>query len=137
MIAACNSAHAQQSSSVKSSVARNYTSSSASPNNFESGYGNARDTVSQPFNPSTRDANNNRLIENGIIMSPGSSNSLAGGASIASSGASATAVGNLLNVNIVGSWNTVILNNNQTNNGNITATATNNGVTVKKDGTLN
>jgi len=42
-------------------------------------------------------------------------------------GANATAVGNQLNVNVQGSWNTVIVNSTQTNNGDVNAYANANG----------
>jgi len=100
---------------------------------YEAGYGNGRAMESRTFDPSTRDANGNRLIINGIIQSDASgqtrSDGVVNGAAVSgadyfSSGASTastTAVGNLLTVNVDGSWNTVIVNSRQANTGNVTA----------------
>lgn len=74
---------------------------------------------------------------NGIIQSDSSSffASDGGNASPGTSGAdyfstgaasqTSTAIGNLLTVSVVGSWNTVIVNSTQSNTGNITANGTN------------
>jgi holdfast attachment protein HfaA len=100
---------------------------------YEAGYGNGRSMDSRTFDPSTRDANGNRLIINGIIQADASGQTRSdgivdggavSGADYFSTGASSnatTAVGNLLTVNVAGSWNTVIVNSTQTNTGNVTA----------------
>lgn len=105
---------------------------------FQSGYGNARSEVSTAATGSTRDANGNRLIVNGIIQAEASSySSASGGVARSYSGAGgtpsgtqvggATAIGNQLNVVVTGNRNTVIVNSNQTNSGDITAGTVLNG----------
>ena len=94
---------------------------------YEDGYDGARSEVSNTFNPSTRDANNNRVIVNGLIQTGSTYTS---GAANYSSGASAQAVGNLVNVQVSGSWNTVVLNSTQVNNAPVTASNTVNGKTT-------
>jgi len=100
---------------------------------YQAGYGNARQSTSTAATGSTRDANGNRLIVDGIIQSGASSYSRqSGGVSSSYSGAGgntgyaggSTAIGNNLNVVVQGSRNTVIVNSNQTNSGTITAGTT-------------
>lgn len=100
---------------------------------LENGYGNGRRLENQPFTPTTRDANGNRLIVNGIIQydeaNSSYSQSSANGGSLMSNNsllttqgtATATAIGNLLSVTVSGSHNTVILNSRQDNSGNVSA----------------
>jgi holdfast attachment protein HfaA len=100
---------------------------------YEAGYANGRAMDSRTFDPSTRDANGNRLIINGILQadaagqtrSDGMVNSgPVSGADYFSTGASTgstTAVGNLLTVTVDGSWNTVIVNSSQANTGDVVA----------------
>lgn len=113
------------------------SSESAGAASMEAGYGRAGAVASQTFNPVTRDSNGNRLVANGVIMngqpnapitySSTGSNSLSGaayfdsGAAALNSSNTATAVGNLVNVSIIGHGNTVVLNSTQTNNGDISA----------------
>lgn len=107
---------------------------------FQAGYGGSRYTTAQAQTGSTRDANGNRLIVDGIIQAGASSySSQSSGASTAyygsgtgsnSSGTTiggATAIGNQLNVVVQGNRNTVIVNSKQINNGNITAGTVLNG----------
>src|SRR5690606_16527270 len=99
---------------------------------FQAGYGGARYTTAQPATGSTRDANGNRLIVDGLIQSGASAySSASGGASSSFSGAGgisgATAIGNSLNVVVQGNWNTVIVNSTQTNTGDISAGSELNG----------
>lgn len=95
--------------------------------------------LNQPMYPSFRDDNGNRVIANGdwTLQGGGSSSSGVGSTSINGSGNgncngvscgsnSAQAVGNQLNVITTGSYNTVVVNAQQTNNGNQQATVTNN-----------
>ena len=100
--------------------------------NYQSGYGGARNSVSEAQTGSTRDANGNRLIVNGIIQSGASSyssqsggvaSSYAGAGNGANGGAigGSTAIGNNLNVVVQGNHNTVIVNSKQTNTGDINA----------------
>jgi holdfast attachment protein HfaA len=68
----------------------------------------------------------NRVIIDGIIQTGvgvSSETGLFGGGV----GSNATAIGNQLNVNVTGRYNTVIVNSTQTNNGDINANANANG----------
>jgi holdfast attachment protein HfaA len=92
------------------------------------GYGAT--TSNQPSSYSMRDANGNLTMVNGQIESAQYSSSTGsqyagvgmGGAGMASG--QATAIGNSLNVTVVGSHNTTIIDSSQINTGNQTATAT-------------
>ena len=115
---------------------------------FEKGYGMARGQFEQSVNPSTRDANGNRLLLDGMIML-GSDQSVyafsktyGAGDSYSGAGAQggATAIGNLLNVTVNGNYNTVVVNSTQTNTGTVTATSngvTETGTTGVLNGTIN
>ena len=102
---------------------------------FQAGYGGARYTTARPQSGSTRDANGNRLIVNGIIQSGASAcSSASAGAASSWSGAGegggiagSTAIGNSLNVVVQGNHNTVIVNSTQTNTGDVTAGTALNG----------
>jgi holdfast attachment protein HfaA len=81
----------------------------------------------------TRDANGNRVITN-HGMGSGSMSTLQGHAQSGvgqpgmwGNSANATAIGNQLNVVVVGSWNTVIVDSTQINNGDQNANASLNG----------
>jgi holdfast attachment protein HfaA len=83
----------------------------------------------------TRDANGNRIIIDGIIQGGLDQSSISrtslSGVADSSAGAGvggATAIGNNLSVITQGSWNTVIINSTQINNGDVTANGTSNGV---------
>ena len=114
----------------------NAQSASGTLSAFKAGYGGTGISgFEQPVNVSTRDANGNLVVTDGVIQA-GSDNSVfshlsVGGASDTYSGAgalgSATAVGNSLNVNVSGNYNTVVVNSTQTNTGNISATTVLNG----------
>ncbi len=108
--------------------AQTMTTSAAS---YETGYGLARNEMQNAIDVSTRDANGNRVLLDGEIMT-GSDNSvyaysktMGAGDTYAGAGAigGATAVGNNLQVVVNGSYNTVIVHSTQTNNGTVTATA--------------
>ena len=110
---------------------------SASMAPFQSGYAASRYTTSRAATGSTRDANGNRLVVNGIIQSGASSysSSQSGVSSgTASSGQNAiggsTAIGNSLNVVVQGNNNTVVVNSTQTNTGKVTAGTVLNGSLV-------
>ncbi len=120
VLATAPAAMAQTATQAKTSTVLQLGSSTGG---FEKGYDGAASVMTDNFNPSTRDANNNRVITNGVIQtgSGGSSFLSGGGASTAQSGASALAVGNMINVQVTGSWNTVVLNAQQTNTGNVSA----------------
>lgn len=93
------------------------------------GYGAA--TQNTPSNYSMRDANGNLTMVNGQVTSAqyasnsGGQSAYAGGVGTGSANAygQASAIGNQLNVVVVGSHNTTILDSTQINNGNQTATA--------------
>ena len=90
---------------------------------FERPYGFAYGQEDRPFEPGTRDANGNRLIVNGRILNGASS--LTGGLGTAwgqTGGApgmlgGSAVIGNQLNVITNGSFNTVIIDSTQINNG--------------------
>ena len=112
------------------------TSGSAGASSMQAGYGNARAATQSAQTGSTRDANGNRIIVNGLIQAGASSySSASGGVASGYSGAGAsgttiggaTAIGNSLNVVVQGSWNTVIVNSEQVNNGDVTAGTALNG----------
>ena len=107
---------------------------------FQQGYGSARAATGSATTGSTRDANGNRLIVDGIIQTGASSYSRqSGGVANAYAGAGygssgsgttiggSTAIGNQLNVVVQGNWNTVVVNSNQVNNGDVTAGTALNG----------
>ena len=98
---------------------------------FNVPYGKSYNDFNQPFDARTRDANGNRTIVNGRMFLGSQSNlsfGLGGGffgsGSTSTSGVggygSAGAIGNQLNVVTMGSWNTVIIDSTQINNGNQT-----------------
>lgn len=126
---------------VSGAQAQTMSTSSAS---YQAGYGLGLHQMQTAIDPSTRDANGNRVLVDGV-MSIGSDNSvysysktLGVGDSYSGAGAlgGASAIGNNLQVTVQGNYNTVIINSTQTNNGNVTATA--NGTTVTgEQGTLN
>ena len=111
---------------------------------LQSGYNGSRYGTARATTGTTRDANGNRLIVDGIIQSGASSYSQSsGGVSTSASsrvgslngqGSSAiggsTAIGNSLNVVVQGKNNTVIVNSNQTNTGNVSAGTVLNGTLV-------
>lgn len=115
---------------------------SAGAAQFQAGYGASRYTTARPSQGTTRDANGNRLVVNGIIQSGASSYSstssgVSSSGSINGQGAGsgtniggATAIGNNLNVVVQGNRNTVIVNSTQNNTGNITAGTALNGTLV-------
>lgn len=99
-----------------------------------SGYkGAAAMAQSNDPNTSGRDASNNRLIVNGEVQSSSSLSTASqymsnttGGAGLGGVGAgyaTATAIGNLLNVEVSGNNNVVVVNSIQTNTGTVSASA--------------
>lgn len=115
-------------------------SASSSASAYTRGYNNGYSGMSTPVNASVRDANGNLTIVDGVIQT-GSDNSVfgklstsgaldqfsgAGGTTVSTGTAtgSATAIGNNLVVVTSGSYNTVIVNANQTNTGTVTASTT-------------
>lgn len=96
---------------------------------YDHPYGADTGIYSRPIDPSTRDANGNRVIVNGQFVSSSYSttsgvggSSTTGNWSTSTTGAngldvSASAIGNSLNVVTVGSNNVVIIDSTQINNG--------------------
>lgn len=101
---------------------------------FNAGYGRRAGSENHPVEISTRDANGNRVIVDGIIQSGEDQSTFAFGSGagesysgVGSLGGSASAIGNSLVVVTQGSYNTVIVNSNQINNGNVSAGTNLNG----------
>jgi holdfast attachment protein HfaA len=107
---------------------------------FNAGYGRTAGSENHVVEYSTRDANGNRVIVDGVMLtgadqsvyssshSSGSLDSYSGVGGMGGYGSS-TAIGNNLTVITQGNNNTVIVNSNQINNGAITA-----GTNVGKSG---
>jgi len=107
---------------------------------FNAGYGRTAGSENHVVQYSTRDANGNRVIVDGVMLtgadqsvyssshSSGSLDSYTGVGSLGGYGSS-TAIGNNLTVVTQGNNNTVIVNSSQINNGSITA-----GTNVGKSG---
>ncbi len=96
-------------------------------NQFQIGYGsNGSWDMMTPYDARTRDLNANRVVVDGIIMTGDDLSSLplslvnssSGGLGYA--GVTGYAIGNQLNVTTTGSYNTVVVNSSQVNNGNQT-----------------
>ena len=121
---------------VTSAGAARAQSGSSTLSGFSQGYNGGLSTIQGAINVSTRDANGNLTIVDGVTQ-VGSDQSVfakAGsttGASDSFNGAGAvggaTAIGNNLSVNVSGNYNTVIVNSSQTNTGAVSATTTLNG----------
>jgi holdfast attachment protein HfaA len=108
-------------------------SASSTASQYSHGYGAGGSAFEQPVNVSTRDANGNMTIVNGVMQGvEGTIFANAAGASTATTGAgssatgsgvgSATAIGNNLVVVTQGNYNTVVVNATQTNTGAVSAT---------------
>lgn len=105
-------------------------SMSANSASYNAGYGRVAGSENHPVDVSTRDANGNRVIVDGLILTgeDQSSFSSASGAIDAFAGVGAgsggsSAIGNNLVVVTQGNYNTVIINSHQTNTGAVTAGA--------------
>lgn len=116
-------------------MAQSMSSNSAS---FNAGYGRTAGQENHVVDYSTRDANGNRVIVDGVMLtgsdqsvysSRSSSGSLDSYSGVGSLGgfSGSTAIGNNLTVITQGNNNTVIVNSNQVNNGNVSAGASTNG----------
>jgi holdfast attachment protein HfaA len=120
--AVCGEAHAQ------------YMSTNSAE--FNAGYGRVAGQENQPVDVTTRDANGNRVIVDGLILTGQDQSSFARAsgaadafAGVGAVGGGSTAIGNNLVVVTQGSNNTVIVNSNQTNKGSVSAsTQFNSGV---------
>lgn len=96
---------------------------------FNAGYGRVSGQENQGVDFGTRDANGNRVIVDGIIQTGQDQSvfSRTGGgvfdsvSGVGGVGSGSTAIGNNLIVVTQGNYNTVIVNSNQTNNGNVSA----------------
>jgi holdfast attachment protein HfaA len=96
---------------------------------YNAGYGRYNGQENRVASYTTRDANNNRVIVDGVMMT-GADQSVysrtdTGGAYDSYSGvggtASSSAIGNSLTVVTQGNYNTVIIDSHQTNTGTVTA----------------
>lgn len=106
-------------------LAQSMSSNSASMN---AGYGRVSGQENRLNDFGGRSADGNRLIVDGVIQSGEDQSTFARtGGGVWSSGSgvgyggSSTAIGNNLVVVTQGSWNTVIVNSSQVNNGNVSA----------------
>lgn len=95
---------------------------------FNAGYGRIPGQENRPVDVTTRDANGNRVVVDGLILSGEDQSSFARAsgaadafAGVGALGGGASAVGNNLVVVTQGSNNTVIVNSNQTNTGTVSA----------------
>lgn len=98
----------------------------SSVSEFERPYGFGFGEETRPFSAGTRDINGNRVIVNGRILDGSSTlggglNTIWGQTSGASGMLGSSAIGNQLNVITNGSWNTIIIDSTQINNGDQTA----------------
>jgi holdfast attachment protein HfaA len=97
--------------------------------NYNAGYGRVSGQENRMVDYSTRDANGNRVIVDGVMLTGDDQSTFtrSGGSLDSYSGAgsqgSSTAIGNNLVVITQGSYNTVIVNSTQINNGDVTANA--------------
>ncbi len=96
-------------------------------NQFQVGYGtNGSWDMMTPYDARTRDLNANRVVVDGIIMTGDDLSSLplslvnSGSGGMGYAGITGYAIGNQLNVTTTGSFNTVVVNSSQVNNGNQT-----------------
>ena len=105
---------------------------------FNSGYGRIAGQENRVVEYSTRDANGNRVIVDGVMLtgadqsvysSSHSSGSLDAYSGVGGQGgySGSTAIGNNLSVITQGNNNTVIVNSSQVNTGNVTAGSSTNG----------
>jgi holdfast attachment protein HfaA len=93
---------------------------------YSVGFGMQPGEENAPISGSTRDENGNKVFVNGVAQGSAyavTDNVHQSGVGFPGSGgnASATAIGNALNVTVNGSWNTVIVDSKQVNNGNQSA----------------
>jgi len=106
-------------------MAQSMTSNAAS---FNAGYGRTAGSENRAVDVSTRDANGNRIIVDGLILTgedqstfsstTGAVDAFAG---VGAGSGGSSAIGNNLVVVTQGNYNTVIINSTQTNKGTVTA----------------
>ena len=110
---------------------------SLTPAGLNAGYGRQAGDENRAVAASTRDANGNRVIVNGLLADPsGLSGGLSGGLGDGGSSLgqiSAQAVANQINVVAQGSWNTIVVNATQTNTGTVTATVATSAGSVTRE----
>ena len=101
---------------------------------WEQPYGSSNAQSSRPWSGASasagaaaRSSAGNRVVIDGIIQTGVGVSTQTGLFGNGGVGANATAIGNQLNVNVSGQWNTVVVNSTQTNNGDINASAQANG----------
>jgi holdfast attachment protein HfaA len=88
----------------------------------ERAFGMDWESFDTPINPATRDEDGNRTIVNGRMEIEGSlTGGIMDGFGSGLGGSTAQAIGNQLNVITQGSYNTVIVDSTQINNGDISA----------------
>ncbi len=116
------------SGSSSPALAQSMTSNSAS---FNAGYGRTAGAENRPVDVSTRDANGNRVIVDGLILTgedqstfSSTSGAVDAFAGVGAGSGGASAIGNNLVVVTQGNYNTVIVTSKQTNTGSVTAGAT-------------
>ena len=116
------------SGSSSPALAQSMTSISAS---FNAGYARTAGAENRPVDVSTRDANGNRVIVDGLILTgedqstfSSTSGAVDAFAGVGAGSGGASAIGNNLVVVTQGNYNTVIVTSKQTNTGSVTAGAT-------------
>jgi holdfast attachment protein HfaA len=108
------------------SAAINGVTNSAS---YNAGVGTTPGIENQPADGQVRDENGNLLVVNGAMVGASAYSKQTGvhHSGVGGGNAGATAIGNSLNVTVLGSWNTVIVDSEQVNNGNQNAEVNLNG----------
>ena len=117
-------AAATASASASAAASSSFYSNSAA---FNGGFGLGSGSENRAATGQVRDANGNLTIVNGIMTGTSVSRQDGLAQTGAGVGSSATAIGNALNVNVLGSWNTVIIDSTQINNGDQNANVSLNG----------
>ncbi len=124
VVAAFGAGAALGQTSGASAASGGFSSNSAA---FNGGFGLGSGGENHAVTGQVRDANGNLTIVNGVMTGTSVVRQDGVNQSGAGYGASAVAIGNSLNVNVIGNWNTVIIDSTQTNNGDQNATASLNG----------
>lgn len=113
---------------ISVTAAPSFAQSSGSPDGADEmsrPYGTQPGDDSRSITVGNRDANGNRVIVNGQAQASAYSSGVGyGGRSLFGS---SSAIGNQINVIVQGNWNTVILDAQQINNGNVSANVVLNG----------
>lgn len=103
----------------------------AQDSSYSAAFGMAAGQENVAVSGSMRDANGNLVMQNGMINGGAwgatTLNNQQGTGVGRMNGMGATAIGNQLNVTVVGSWNTVVVDSTQINNGDQTASTSLNG----------